>query len=54
MMKDEVVEQVRKAREELASKSSYDLKTILADARKRQKESGQKVVSFALKPRQGS
>ena len=51
MMKDEIVEEVRKAREEHAAKFNYDLRAILADARKRQKKSGHKVVSFAAKPR---
>jgi hypothetical protein len=51
MMRDEIVEQVRRAREELASKMNYDLKAILADARKRQKDSGRKVVSFVSKPK---
>ena len=49
MMKDEIVEQVRKAREENAAKFNYDLKAIMADARKRQKDSGHPVVSFAQK-----
>ena len=48
-MKDEVVEQVRKVREERAAKLNFDLKAILADARKRQKDSGDPIVSFAAK-----
>ena len=51
MMKDEIVEQVRKAREGNAAKFNYDLKAIMADARKRQKDSGHRVVSFAQKPK---
>ena len=51
MMKDEIVEEVRKAREENAAKFNYDLKAIMADARKRQKDSGHPVVSFAPKPK---
>jgi hypothetical protein len=50
-MKDEIVEQVRKAREQLASRVSFDLKRMLAEARKRQKKSGHEVVSFAPKPK---
>jgi hypothetical protein len=50
-MKDEIVEEVRKAREEQAAKFNYDLRAILADARKRQKKSGHKAVSFAAKSR---
>ena len=40
MMKDELVEEVRKARQEQAAKWNFDLKAILADARKRQAQSG--------------
>ena len=49
MWKDEVVEEVRRIREENAAKFNYDLKAILDDARKRQKLSGRKAVSFELK-----
>ena len=51
MMKDEIVEQVRRVREQQAAKLNFDLKAILADARKRQKDSGHRVVSFATKPK---
>ena len=51
MMKDEIVEQVRKTREQQAAKLNFDVKAILADARKRQKDSGHRVVSFAIKPK---
>ena len=49
MMKDEVVSQVRQAREQNAAKFNYDLRAIIADARKRQKSSGHRVVSLASK-----
>ncbi len=49
MMKDEIVGEVRQAREQQAAKFNYDLKAIVADARKRQKDSGHHVVSFAPK-----
>lgn len=49
MLKDELVEEVRKVREEQAAKWDFDLKAILADARKRQSQSGHKVVSFVSK-----
>jgi len=49
MIKDEIVNQVRQARERHAAKFNYDLKAIVADARKRQKDSGHQVVSFAAK-----
>ena len=49
MVKDELVEEVRKAREAQAAKWGFHLKAILADARKRQAESKHKVVSFLSK-----
>lgn len=49
MWKDEIVEEVRRIREENAAKFNHDLKAILDDARKRQKLSGRKVVSFEPK-----
>ena len=51
MMKDEVVEQVRQVREQQAAKLNFDLKDILADARRRQKDSGHRIVSFVSKPK---
>ncbi len=49
MLNDELVEAVRKAREEQAARWNFELKAILADARKRQLESKHKVVSFVIK-----
>jgi hypothetical protein len=49
MWKDEVVEEVRKIREQQAAKRNFDLKAILTDARERQKHSGHPVVSFVQK-----
>lgn len=49
MLKDEIVEEVRKARQEQAARWNFDLKAILDDARKRQAQSGHKVVSFDSK-----
>jgi hypothetical protein len=51
MWKDEIVEEVRGAREAQAARQGFDLKAILADARKRQKDSGHRVVSFIPKPK---
>jgi hypothetical protein len=48
MAKDYIVEEVRRVREEQAQKYSFDIKTILAAAKKRQRRSGRKVVSLAL------
>ena len=42
---------LRQARERHAAKFNYDLKAMVADARKRQKDSGHQVVSFAPKPK---
>ncbi len=52
MWKDEIVEEVRGAREAQAARRDFNLKAILADARKRQKDSGHRVVSFVPKPKQ--
>ena len=49
MLKDELVEEVRKARQEQAARWAFDVKAILTDARKRQAQSGRKVVSFVAK-----
>lgn len=46
MWKDEIVEEVRRIREENAAKFNHDLKAIYDDAVKRQKLSGRKVVSL--------
>ena len=51
MWKDEIVEEVRDAREAQAARQGFDLKAILADARQRQKDSGRRVVSFVPKPK---
>ena len=46
-MKDTIVEEVRHAREKHAAKFKFDLKAIVADAKRRQWQSGHKVVSFS-------
>ena len=51
MWKDHIVEEVRKARKEHALKLNCDINAIIEDARKRQKTSKHKVVSFILKKR---
>jgi len=45
-MKDYIVEEVRRVREELAAKCNFDIDAIIAAARQRQKISGRKVVAF--------
>jgi len=47
-MKDDVIEQVRRAREAIAAKHNFDIKAMIEDARKRQKESGRRGVSFEI------
>lgn len=49
MWKDEIVEEVRRVREELASKFDHDIDAIIANARKEQEISDRKVVSFPPK-----
>ena len=46
MWKDEIVEEVRRIREEHAVKFNHDIDAIVADARERQLASGRKTVSF--------
>jgi hypothetical protein len=48
-MNDHIVDEVRRIREEQAAKWNFDVKAILADARKRQARSGHRVVSVARK-----
>jgi hypothetical protein len=45
MADDYIVDEVRRLREEQAAKHGFDVKAILAAARKRQRRSRQKVVS---------
>ena len=44
---DPVVEEVRQIREQQAAELNYDLKAIFERARRRQKQSKRKTVSFA-------
>lgn len=45
MAKDCIVDQIRRIREDQAAKHDFDVKAILAAARKRQRRSGRKVLS---------
>jgi hypothetical protein len=47
MDRDPIVDEIRKHRKEIAEQFGYDLRAIIADARKRQKGHGKKVVSLA-------
>jgi hypothetical protein len=49
MHNDYIVEEIRKIRDEQAAKNDYDVKSILADAQKRQKQSTHPIVSFIQK-----
>ena len=47
MAKDHIVAEVRRIRAEQAARYAFDIKAILAAAKKRQRRSGRKVVSLA-------
>jgi hypothetical protein len=49
MIKDPIVEEVRRIREEQAAKHGFDVRAILAAAKKRERRSKHKVVSFVKK-----
>jgi hypothetical protein len=54
MWKDPIVQEVRKVREANAKKFNYNVKNIVEDARRRQRVSNRRVVSFAIKQRKVS
>jgi hypothetical protein len=49
MSDDYIVDEVRRVREKQAAKHGFDVKAILAAARRRQRRSGRTVVSFVEK-----
>jgi hypothetical protein len=49
-MRDPIVDEVRKAREEYARQFNYDLDAICHDLRQKQQASGVQVVSFPKRP----
>lgn len=49
MIKDEIVEETRRLRDEYAKQFNYDLRKMFEDLKKKRKESGRKYVSFADK-----
>jgi hypothetical protein len=51
MFRDSIVEEVRKAREEYAKQFNFNLRDMIADLQRRQRESGRKTVSFPPKRR---
>ncbi len=50
MIKDPIVEEVRKSRQKHAAKFNYDLRKIFEDLRSRQKETNHEIVSRKPKP----
>jgi len=46
MLRDHIVEEVRKVRDEYAKRFHYELDAICRDLRERQAKNGRKVVSF--------
>ena len=54
MPKDYIVDEVRRIREELASRHNFDIKAILDAARESQRKSRRKVVSFVKKRKRAS
>ena len=49
MARDPIVDEIRRVREDQAAKHGFDVKAILAAAKKRQQRSRHKVVSLAPK-----
>jgi hypothetical protein len=49
MWKDEILEEIHKTREEHAEAFNYDLQAICDDLRRRQAESGRRIISSPLK-----
>jgi hypothetical protein len=46
MWRDEIVEEIRRIRQEQAARFGYNIAAIVADSRRRQQEGNRKVVSF--------
>jgi hypothetical protein len=46
-MTDEIIQEVWQAKDRLAREFNYDMDALAADLRKRQKDSGRKVVNLA-------
>jgi hypothetical protein len=49
MYRDPIVEEVRKAREEYARQFNFNLREMVADLQRRERDSGRKTVSFVPK-----
>jgi len=49
MVRDPIIDEVRRVREDLAAKCGFDVRAILVASKKRQDRSPHKVVSFVPK-----
>jgi hypothetical protein len=49
LVRDPIVDEVRRVREDLAARHGFDVKAILAASKKRQGRSAHKIVSFVAK-----
>ncbi len=49
MIKDTIVDEVRKVRDEYAKQFNYDLRAICQDLQKKQEQPGKNIVSFPPK-----
>jgi hypothetical protein len=47
MWKDEIIEEIRKLREEHAAQFDYNIRAIIDSLKKQEQESGRTVVSFS-------
>lgn len=47
MVEDEIMQELRRVREEYAARFNYDLTAMYHDLKKREQEGGWKLVSFA-------
>ncbi len=48
-MKDEIIEEIHRVREEIARKYNFDVRAMLEDLQKKQSDSKHEYVSFASK-----
>ncbi len=53
MLQDEILDEIRKIREEHAKSFDYDLDAMFADWQKKQVESGREVVNLSARGRAG-
>lgn len=51
MKDDPIVDEIRRIREAQAARYNFDVKAIIAAARRRQRRSGRKVVAVKVQPK---